>query len=278
MTADHTVVASFPIAITISAGPGGTISPPGTIGVVVPTGNSQTFTFTPYAGNSISQVLVDGAPVTFTGNTYTFSGITTSHTISVSFSPPSNTPPFNIIDTNWKQFGPDNNNNLPGYPIVTVTKPDGTQVQVPADGWQDGAYVNGQAVYIPWDASAGGNGSFSSSINNNTPISTLLIYNAAQGGGIVGYSNASNWTWFDLSTLNWTGKTGNPPVLNTPTGYNGGITVGNMVYLAPDPHQQYPVFVQYDSTQLPTDPLGNPHPVHLRPLFRLRRFQACRGL
>ncbi|MGD0804299.1 MAG: Ig-like domain repeat protein [Candidatus Bathyarchaeia archaeon] len=84
--ADHTIVASFSSGashtITSSAGPGGIIFPAGSISV----GNlqSQTFTITPNTGYSIAAVMVDGVSKG-TVNTYTFSSVTSDHTISVTF-------------------------------------------------------------------------------------------------------------------------------------------------------------------------------------------------
>jgi hypothetical protein len=69
--------------ITASAGPGGSISPSGT--VVVNKGASQTFTITPNSGYAISAVTVDGSnkgAIT----TYPFTNVTANHTISATFS------------------------------------------------------------------------------------------------------------------------------------------------------------------------------------------------
>ncbi|HUL44397.1 MAG TPA: hypothetical protein VLY03_08575, partial [Bacteroidota bacterium] len=68
--------------ITASAGANGTISPSGT--VKVPYGSSQTFTITPTGLYHISDVVVDGASVGPVAS-YTFTGVTTSHTITASF-------------------------------------------------------------------------------------------------------------------------------------------------------------------------------------------------
>jgi len=71
--------------ITASAGSNGTISPNGNISVNQ--GNSQTFNFYPNNGYEINQVSVDGSTnATAKANGYyTFSNVTASHTISVSF-------------------------------------------------------------------------------------------------------------------------------------------------------------------------------------------------
>jgi len=70
-------------AIKASAGGGGAITPSGT--VLVTYGANQGFTITPSNGNSILDVLVDGASVGAVSS-YTFNGVTANHTISVKFS------------------------------------------------------------------------------------------------------------------------------------------------------------------------------------------------
>jgi hypothetical protein len=68
--------------ITASSGANGTISPSGTSSFV--NGSSQTYTFTPNAGYSIYDVVVDGVSQGAVFS-YTFSSINSNHTISVSF-------------------------------------------------------------------------------------------------------------------------------------------------------------------------------------------------
>ena len=70
--------------ITASAGANGTISPSGAVSVN--SGGSQTFNFTPATGYQVASVVVDGTAVT-TASSYTFSNVTASHTISVTFAP-----------------------------------------------------------------------------------------------------------------------------------------------------------------------------------------------
>jgi hypothetical protein len=87
LTANQTISATFkPIPYTISAsvvGVGGTISPAGNTSVNP--GGSQTYTFAPSSGYSISAVSVDGKSVGAV-STYTFSNVTANHTISAAFS------------------------------------------------------------------------------------------------------------------------------------------------------------------------------------------------
>jgi len=86
-TADHTISASFhavpTYTITASAGAGGTIWPSGS--VLVSEGSSQTFTITPQTGYSIASLTVDGSAVEIVSS-YTFTNVTSDHTISATFS------------------------------------------------------------------------------------------------------------------------------------------------------------------------------------------------
>ncbi len=82
---DHTIYVTCKLkqyTITASAGIGGTIDPNGVI--TLNHGASQTFNFLPYSGFTIDEVKVDNVP-TQTGISYTFTNITSNHTISVTF-------------------------------------------------------------------------------------------------------------------------------------------------------------------------------------------------
>ena len=85
VTADSTISASFAIdthVITASAGAGGGISPSGAVSV--DHGANQTFTISANATYHIADVLVDGVSKGAVSS-YTFSNVTTPHTISASF-------------------------------------------------------------------------------------------------------------------------------------------------------------------------------------------------
>jgi hypothetical protein len=82
------LVANFTIntyTISASADVNGSISPSGS--VVLNYGSSQVFTFTPSAGYHLLDVLVDGVSVigSVSGNSYTISNVTATHTISAAF-------------------------------------------------------------------------------------------------------------------------------------------------------------------------------------------------
>ncbi|MDE2030640.1 MAG: hypothetical protein KGI58_00015 [Patescibacteria group bacterium] len=79
-----TVVVSNPShTITATAGSGGAIYPSGSTTVAY--GGSQTYYITPNAGYDISTIKVDGTPITPIVGSYTFSNVTTNHTISATF-------------------------------------------------------------------------------------------------------------------------------------------------------------------------------------------------
>jgi len=68
--------------ITASAGPGGTVSPAGSISVSA--GGSQTFQITPSTGYILAGLTVDGVSQASTSS-YTFSNVKANHSLSVSF-------------------------------------------------------------------------------------------------------------------------------------------------------------------------------------------------
>lgn len=88
---NHTISATFELrtfTLTGSSGGGGSISPSGTL--TLSYGSSQTYLISPNTGYKISSVRVDNVAIG-TPSVYTFSSITTNHTIAVSFSLITNT-------------------------------------------------------------------------------------------------------------------------------------------------------------------------------------------
>lgn len=87
---EHTPIT--PHEIEASAGPGGTISPSGTVKVVDK--GSMPFTFIPNSGYELSQVLVDGENDTAAveAGTYRFDDVTKGHTIRAEFTKQQTTP------------------------------------------------------------------------------------------------------------------------------------------------------------------------------------------
>lgn len=97
--ANHTISATFSLPpgcgaptynITATYGPGGVVAPGGTTAVAC-TG-SKTYTITPNAGYTIAAVKIDGSNIVPT-NTFTFTNVTSNHTINATFaSNPANGP------------------------------------------------------------------------------------------------------------------------------------------------------------------------------------------
>ena len=87
ITADHTISAFFEstptYTISVTSGNGGSITPGGT--VTVNEGTNQSFTVKPDAGYRISEVLADGISAGAVSS-YSFSNITSNHSISATFS------------------------------------------------------------------------------------------------------------------------------------------------------------------------------------------------
>jgi len=94
-------------SIDATASVGGTISPAGSI--PVETGDNMTFTFAPNPGYRISQVLINGVNNTdaAAAGSYTFTNVTASHTIAVSFTGISSV--LTAIRVNGKAIKSDNN-------------------------------------------------------------------------------------------------------------------------------------------------------------------------
>ena len=91
VTRDHTISAGFAVdtyTISASAGANGSITPSGSVSVN--SGQNQTFTITPNAHYHVATLTVDGSPVTPV-TSFTFTHVTTSHTISATFAIDTNT-------------------------------------------------------------------------------------------------------------------------------------------------------------------------------------------
>ena len=87
VVSSHTISATFAITtytITATSGANGAVSPSGI--TTVNSGGSQVYTVTPNAGYHFDTLTVDGNSASLTGlNTYTFTNVQTSHTISATF-------------------------------------------------------------------------------------------------------------------------------------------------------------------------------------------------
>lgn len=145
VTADHTITVSFAIntyTITASADANrqGAISPSGVVSVN--SGATKVFSMTPITGSLISDVLVDGASLGAV-STYTFTNITTDHTISASFTVSIENDDTNIYcqGTGTNLIGPSNFTNGISVPPV------GTNAVLIASP-SNGSTINGSKTII----------------------------------------------------------------------------------------------------------------------------------
>jgi hypothetical protein len=124
--------APSPVEILASAGPGGTITPSGTVSADY--GSSPAFTITPDAGYVVADVLVNGAsqgPLT----NYTFTNVITNQTIAASFAADLRALTIQVVGGGTVAKSP----NLPAFP-------QGSKVQLtanPASGWAFSAWSGG---------------------------------------------------------------------------------------------------------------------------------------
>ncbi len=79
---NHSISAAFKFPMTARAGYGGTITPGGT--TLTTYGSDVTYTIAPLTGFAISKVTVDGVNIG-AGSSHTFSNVTTTHSISATF-------------------------------------------------------------------------------------------------------------------------------------------------------------------------------------------------
>lgn len=137
---NHRVKVTFiegPYTIETSVEGSGTIDPMGPI--VLDKGGSQTFTITPAEGSFIKSVSVDGTPLSYQPDQYTFSEVTEDHTLDVVFA----TIP--VITTSMVGSGTIN----PSGEIVVTPREDQTFSITPDDGYYIGSvYVDGALL---WD-------------------------------------------------------------------------------------------------------------------------------
>jgi|HubBroStandDraft_1064217.scaffolds.fasta_scaffold05837_1 uncharacterized protein (TIGR03437 family) len=172
----------------------------------------------------------------------------TSNTVTIPVSSLSSLP-LNVLPAVTNNFTP-GTSVLPDYPQITVTTSVGSQLTEASVGFQDGAFVDGKAIYYPWQVQNGGT-TWVEAIEDGVAQGVIVSYDATAGGGLAGFNDPSNWSFFDLTTLDWTDK-GSAP--NAPEGFQGGTVVGTIVYPTPNSHHEYAVFVSYDASQPLTSP------------------------
>ena len=227
VTADHTISVGFALetgavafTITPSAGANGSISP--STPQTVAAGADQAFTITPATGYRVADVLVDGSSVGAV-TSYTFTGVTTDHTISASFAARTHT----ITPSAGA-----NGSISPGTPQTVAAGADLVFTITPATGYYiadvlvDGVSVGPlssytfRAVSADHTISAGfaagvqtrlsiGVGDTTVDYGSSTPLTGVLydssdpLHEVGMGDRLVTVQSASSATgpWVDLKTL-----------------------------------------------------------------------------
>ena len=214
--AAHTIAATFIPTIMATAGANGSISPTGTARVA--SGAIQTYTIKPNAGYHVDTLTVDGSAAT-PATSFTFTGVTTPHTISATFAQnptvtitvtPGSNGSITPGTTDVVQGASQTFTIAPasGYAIGNVTT-DGTSIGV-MTGW---TFSNVQAAhtiaatFIPTiTATAGANGSIS-------PTGTARV----ASGAIQTYTIKPN-AGYHVDTLTVDGSAATPATSFTFTG------------------------------------------------------------
>ena len=164
--------------VIASAGPGGLISPSGTVPFLLPA--SPVFTITPNACYSISNVLVDNVSVG-TAPTYTFANISANHTIAAAFSQITYTVTSSVTSTAGTVV-PSGMTivNCGSSPTFTITPSAGYRI---ASVTGCGGALNGNAYTL---ASVNSN----CTVTADFAISTFAVTPSAGAGGSISPSSA----------------------------------------------------------------------------------------
>ena len=175
VTAPHTISATFAINtynITATSGTNGEVSPTGVI--TKDALSSQTYTITPNANYHVANVLVDGSSVGVI-TTYTFSSISSTHTISATFA----------INTYTLTYTAEAHGNIMGTSPQTVNYGgDGSTVTaVPNTGYHFTNWSDGILTAARTETNVTSN----KSVTANFAINTYtLAYTAGDHGSITG--------------------------------------------------------------------------------------------
>ncbi len=174
--ADHTISAGFAVntyTINATSGGNGSVSPAGSTSVAY--SGSQAYTITPATGYHVSNVLVDGASVGPVEN-YTFTSVSSSHTISASFA--TNAYTINATSGGNGSVSPAGSTSVAysGSQVYTITPATGYHV---SNVLVDGASVGPVENYT--FSSVGSNHTISAGFEVNT---YTISASAGQGGSI----------------------------------------------------------------------------------------------
>ncbi len=199
VTTAHTIAASFAIntyTITATAAANGSISPSGA--VTVNYGGSQTYTITAGTGYHIAVVLVDGASVGAVAS-YTFTSVTTGHTIAASFA--INTYTITPTASDHGSISPAGaaTINYGGSQTYTITPGTGYHI---ADVLVDGASVGAAASYTFTSVTTG------HTIAASYAINTYTITPTAGDHGSISPFTAMTVNYGDSQTFTIAANTG----------------------------------------------------------------------
>ncbi len=179
VTTNHTIDAQFVLDvydIVATAGPGGTIAPPGTTSV--PSGGSQSYTITPNAGFTILDVKVDGVsqgPIA----SYTFTNVLMNHTIDATFSQTTYTLTVTVIGNGTVAKAPDQPSYNSGSTVVLTANP---AAGWHLDSWSGDASGHASPLNVLMDADKNITATF---------LPDIYTWNKT---GTASYGVSTNWT------------------------------------------------------------------------------------
>jgi uncharacterized protein (TIGR03437 family) len=185
----------------------------------------------------LTQIGVQVAAGTPVGNAeplqITVNGVTTSAQVTIAVGSTSASA-FNTLTPTIAIFDPET--GLANLPTITT---DGTTFS--EVGYQQGNLVNGKILYYPYAVLTANGTNLQATITSAIAYGVLVSYDASTSG----FTDASNWSFFDMSTLD-----------ASAIGFNSAVVVGNNVYMVPIGNHNggLPTFVLYDATKAVTDP------------------------
>ena len=221
------------LTITASSGANGTISPSGTVSVNY--NSNQSFTITPSAYYHVDTLLVDGVKVDSSSG-YTFTNVTTNHTIAVTFK-------ITVYATSSHLFA-DSNPSVYGQTVTFSDSvigggptPSGTVIFMDGSTVLDTASMNGSGVAsFQTSALAVGvhtiSGVYSGDANHNGSTSNVLSDTVNKAGTTTSVSPDVNPSVYG-QTVNFTATVSvNSPGAGTPTGnvqfFDGATSLGTV--------------------------------------------------
>jgi len=228
VTTSHTIDVTFAIdenVITATAGAHGTISPSGAVSVAYD--SSQTFAITPDEHYHVATLTVDGSPVT-PATSYTFSHVTTSHTIDATFAIDTYALGVTIVGNGTVAKSPDQPLYEHGTPVTLTASP--------ASGWHLGEWSGGASGSTsPVTVVMDGPKTVTATFVVNPPVAAITALAATQvrSGNGPGSTTRIAVTWPALSSGStvevWRAAFGNYPE------YDDGASPGSVPPLPGSP-------------------------------------------